>query len=1147
MLSSEFAELLNILSEKSLDKKITLFMGSGCDYSSGGNSFKSLKQNVLNLFDVDDYTLNIKFNDFLKKATPEQKSALLSQTQNLEETLCPSEYYKLLILLLEKKIFSSVFTTNFYHVMEKAQESLNKDVLDIFSANSRLPMESNNLYKKDKIPYYKLHGDVLSHYVSHLTDDDLNDLELSSTFYHALERDCKENIIIFVGYSGEDPLLCKHIANWITDNKYIFFINPDGLKEKSHLALALGNERLGSVKQIRITFDEFILETSRRTLRNYQMTNNIVFIKPLIDIAINSNCIKSTSLHNYIPRKNLDNRLEDFLQSDKNLFVLSGYAGKGRKTYLSYLNSTLENEHMFIPIYCSNDNTDLVHNMANAIGYSTNDDISVIYQFSKWAVTNKYKFFFIYSVSDNELNKDSFEEYFQLIYRCLHIRNIKFLLSIDFKSIENNRDLFMSPLFRSTIYSSGKSCISFKLDDFTAEELSNHINNNFLNSNEIFNLLKEPAILSMFFKMGSSLPKMKLGKFSYISNYFADSNYNLRELKNYALSLYQGNNPIKLNEDSLIGPNGQFLNPLFFSYFLGKAWVDEKYFKPNISINNEYDYSNILNCIKKIIFSNENDYLMAMMFAVGESLSSLQISKICSLILNDSNDSNDSNENLFVQNLLNYLAINDTQKFSQIINKISNFPSIIEKVAYSCMYEDDNNVIEKFTALINNCSKNLEHEELRLIMQLFSKKCSELICVKNKSDDVFDGLLALENSDIQFLLAIKLLSDIGIDNTPQNLYNQLVDRIFKFIKNCNFNFNSICKYFKKYSSALMFNENNIVNAYALISQDKNLRQIIKSIADGGKLHERDFLLIMEYAKSVEASTRFFVLNIALLQLCQSAIFSVDDIAVNLLNIIRSDESRCVSQCDFLLSFVFLGSYLLTQRNNKPNEHWLKILLNDDCIEKIMFDMPGGTRAIRFTDTFDKQFEDGFNPFAFYFYIAPTYMLDKKNSEWDSYDKLSLYWSQSEKLKDNGHTHNILRFVHAVGQMIELWPAEGFEALTKFLKYDEPCIHRALVRLLQEYYVKFPDHTDRFLMIAGTYFTEEENKKIKSTCDTRLYTRSMEQLHWIRLLLFFLNNDRDFFKKILALFLEKHSFDDFFISTLQLIVHQDSDGIICQTN
>jgi len=195
------------------------------------------------------------------------------------------------------------------------------------------------------------------------------------------------------------------------------------------------------------------------------------------------------------------------------------------------------------------------------------------------------------------------------------------------------------------------------------------------------------------------------------------------------------------------------------------------------------------------------------------------------------------------------------------------------------------------------------------------------------------------------------------------------------------------------------------------------------------------------------------------------------------------------------------------------------------------------------DPFDQQFEDGFNPLAFYFYNAPSrgrqghYYHDYMESKPRGVDLLPLYWKYLESCESRIRPIGVVRVVHALGQMISLWPNEGLAALEHLVGRTEPMVRRAVVRVLAESHVRFPLETSAMLERAGSAFTENELFEIQCRRDRHLAERTLEQLQWARILHFLdcQHSPGDFIFKLVGILVNSHAVPEAFGRILTLIL------------
>lgn len=233
-----------------------------------------------------------------------------------------------------------------------------------------------------------------------------------------------------------------------------------------------------------------------------------------------------------------------------------------------------------------------------------------------------------------------------------------------------------------------------------------------------------------------------------------------------------------------------------------------------------------------------------------------------------------------------------------------------------------------------------------------------------------------------------------------------------------------------------------------------------------------------------------------------------------INLFRRDD--LVKNIDFYLSSVFLSLNIIFQSDNEFNLYFATIV---DIYERSLFEIPSvrNSTSQRFSDEFELIFEDGFNPIAFYFYTAPSACY-KENKQWDNGNEyLSQYWKLAHRLDRSGNYSEMLRIIHALGQMISIYPKEGFASLEKMAGYPHGIIRRGILRILEENYLRYPTDTMEFINKTKLNINKEELLRIKTTNESKWQNRALEQLHWYRL---FVNLTNVLQKDVVSVFLER---------------------------
>jgi hypothetical protein len=235
-----------------------------------------------------------------------------------------------------------------------------------------------------------------------------------------------------------------------------------------------------------------------------------------------------------------------------------------------------------------------------------------------------------------------------------------------------------------------------------------------------------------------------------------------------------------------------------------------------------------------------------------------------------------------------------------------------------------------------------------------------------------------------------------------------------------------------------------------------------------------------------------------------------------------DELTTPEELDFFLSALCLTHLALGHPCQPVIAHYTAKMIVG--LPQVSFGYPGAARGERralFSDPFDQQFDDGFNPLAFYCYNAPA--ADRQTCHYADYlrvvpdgqKSVPLYWSLLERFEQQHSSVGMLRVIHALDEMINLWPIEGLQALEKLIGRTEPTIRRAIIRVLAEANARFPAETALMLSRAGSGFTEAEQFQIRWASDPHIGHRALGQLCWARVMYFLDQRDTSgrFFNKV----------------------------------
>lgn len=215
-----------------------------------------------------------------------------------------------------------------------------------------------------------------------------------------------------------------------------------------------------------------------------------------------------------------------------------------------------------------------------------------------------------------------------------------------------------------------------------------------------------------------------------------------------------------------------------------------------------------------------------------------------------------------------------------------------------------------------------------------------------------------------------------------------------------------------------------------------------------------------------------------------------------------DDNTTVLELDFYLSAVFLSCYVINPLDRQPYLIRFKKVINN--FETKLFISPSSARlssARKFVDKFELEFEDGFNLLTNYTYTAPmcNYISNEHKKTSDEY--LPILWDLVNLLEENGMYNDMIRIIQTINQMTVNWPTEGLQALNKFSNYNHPILRKAIIRTLEENYLRYPIITENFLEQTGGAFSDDELLQIYAATDSQIENRTLEQLVWARIIYF----------------------------------------------
>lgn len=347
-------------------------------------------------------------------------------------------------------------------------------------------------------------------------------------------------------------------------------------------------------------------------------------------------------------------------------------------------------------------------------------------------------------------------------------------------------------------------------------------------------------------------------------------------------------------------------------------------------------------------------------------------------------------------------------------------------------------------------------------------------------------------------------------------------------------YEAIADKIRKYAYNILFNSGiDVEEKFIQTIHDFELRGLYQKVIQGKALNENDYFQMLQKSIDIDNAWTFLVCNFITVISMQNDSASTNKMLKSMLRKLGDEE--LVKKIDFYLSSVFMALYITQKDIFRDFSQFFSNVV--ELYEKNLFELPNTRLATlhRFTDEFDMVFEDGFNPLAFYFYVSPSecYLYNKSWNNGREY--LYLYWTLVDKLEKSGNYKDILRVVHALGQMISIYPQEGFEALENIPFHSHEIIKKGTLRILKENYLRYPNETMNFLKKAKFNIDIDGLIDIKSNRDSRWCNRTFEQLHWTR---FIVNlsqiKERDITKTLLSNIFASQSYKNFMVNFLKEI-------------
>lgn len=1133
--------ITSIKDGKNEKKGVCVFLGAGADISSGGILFRDLKIKFLTetgreiSHDITDKKLDDLFEKQVNQFTQSGRCETLEKIMGCHKT--PTEGYELLVLLANLGYINAIITTNFDYLLEETENLMNINPFTIFAPGMSIPdnyyLQRNSL----KPVYLKMHGDLYGRMVTHLTKSEIETKPYGKKFIDLMEHIIINNSIIMIGYGGYDALITQIFQKNINNISPVFWCNINKPQEDSELSnLLKQHDKLYFVQG---SFDYLIQNISLKLLQKEKMLDsNPVFLPTLIKAkSERQQSLFSSNLMDceYLIERNkvtgaVEKKLSDF---NTKLIGIRGGAKCGKSSFIyKFMQST--KDILFIPIM-GGTNPNIMENMALALGYKTDVPFSLMFNFSSWCNKQRKQVVFVLDgIFTDDYICDANFKYIIELCNFLHVTKefnyVQFLVTFQ---QEAYYELLKSPTLKVYANLFVDIIEMTKFSDIEVEKMMKK--NNILAtdiSEDNYELLHEPYIWNILKKNGISLKHMFQKNFY---EQYSEFLYSLigTEDRFTKYALMDTMKSLAYNE---VFNNVAAVDTLKLEYrFLVKQGVvDTKghYVYKKFAIHYCAEYLAAQNTFEDIIdniiipkFQKEHDICSAQMETFSIILSKVKNIGSFTTIFSgfekilDKQSCGNANK-LIILALTRLVKENEelfeTYIFQTDINQIS---LNVQQCIFRVCAENKLNILSIWLEMEEPNILSYEAFIMRndfLYAELRHNKCSQ-----NVFQRIAD-ILANYPQKKAALFVLHLLSYCGWDNMEKTEYeifvNMYKSEILPMLTILDTNdIQYITNKLSRYSYNFFFNAgDDLEEKFSNMIYNNRLLELVQEVLKGRELSCKDYQVLMQLCADYNDCWTFIVANMIVVCSMKNNFIHTYNMLLEIPNLFG--ENLEVEQLDFYLSSVFWALYIQQPYDRKKFVTIFERIVTQ--YETLLFEFPKNRRYStmrKFKDEFDLVFEDGFNPVAFYFYTAPFKCLALQKEEWNAGDKqLEIYWILAKNINESGNYGQMLRLVHALGQMISIYPNEGYEALEKLSTYNHSVIKKAVIRILKEYYVRYNTATENFIKNTKFELDENEIENIVFHTNLLMQNRTFEQLHWSRI---FYNFEHIFNKNPTELFLK----------------------------
>ncbi len=1111
-MKSENLEKIVTLIESS-NKNICLFLGAGADISSGGKIFSVLKKEIIDNYSsyISDGLSSQEIDKIFEEIvdTKEHSREILLDAVNENSSKIISDGYKIMALLAKYGFLETIITTNFFDYLEKTEKFIGESIFDYYVNDNSLNADDvDNLRNAPK--YLKLHGDTKHFCISHVTNDEINNKPYSNRINTLVANSLKDNIVIFIGYSGSDAKVTELIISQLTNIEKIYWINPK-LNEDSVLVKKL--IETNKLVYNDSSFDEFITKIGAGYLSKIKLNDSHPI---LIHSLLKSNTCLSSEKLNYICEPNVERDEYSSLKNLKKVNVIIGKNGIGKTYLIKYF---IEHSYKVETLYLDlnyDEKIKILDELVSLFGFVSETPFSLLYNICSWYNSQK-KHLALVVDSVNIHNKENFNEFVSFIAATKRLSNIYFIISSNSEKTKTEIEKLFSESDYQIIKMAGFSSNN-------VEDMALMLNVKDFSSIIDSTLLTEPYICSLVC--------------NYYSNKTIKNNLNVFEVIEDSLSERFNMNPFSLHEELITIAKNEYENISNSNMQVNKVLISLGLIDSVVSPVFKYDKFReyYLQCY---LFRNDiektkqksklyaslkdkqdleesllNTYICYYSFINSSEEATIRLLELNELLKEINNDA----AIYFVRVCLDNIFSNQEKFLVDILNKIS-FSSlcyelqrlIVERVQ---LLENDN-----YAYILLKKFQDTNTYVYELAIYSIDRFCEKILCFPSFSEannyyTKYKNYIFTGTSEVKTIKLLYLL--MRLDNC-KDISSKLSLHIIHEIKKLGVSFDSqkMVELLSKYSYNILFNtDSNLESKFSAISYKNELLSIIKYVISGHVLTFKQYQYLVSLSNDIDNMFIFLVSNLIV---TQSMLVDYKKTLLIAKKLIQDSEFLEPQNIDFIISSVFMGLYHVNPYNRKDFVSFFEYSYQK--FEIYFFEQPTHQRtssAKKFSDEFSRVFEDGFNPLAFLFYTSVLENPDKQ---------LHQYWDMCENLSKSGNISKILKIVHALGQMISIYPDEGFKVLNNVCIYEHEIIKKGLLRIMQEALVRYPVHTKNFIT-SHNLFTEEDIRSLYGQVNESFTNRTLEQLHWSRLLFSAKSFDSSIICRVLTLFCETNSLSQF---------------------